>query len=97
LTPPISVFFFISKNNNKKTAQKHLKLVENLQESLGWDLVDIYYTDSSKDKKSNAAIIYKIGERNRIKYATNWNLGPYIEIIDAELYTVYKALKHLKQ
>jgi len=43
------------------------------------------------------AAIYKIGERNRIKYATNWNLRPYIEIIDAELYTVYRALKHLKQ
>ena len=38
---------------------------------LEWDLVDIYYTDSSKDNKLNAATIYKIGERNRIKYVTN--------------------------
>ena len=32
-----------------------------------------------------------------IKYATNWNLGPYMEIMDAELYAVYRALEHLKQ
>jgi len=38
----------------------------------------------------------QIGEKNRIKYATNWNLGPYIEIIDIELYAVYRALKYLK-
>jgi hypothetical protein len=31
-----------------------------------------------------------------IKYTTNWNLGPYIEIINIELYTVYRALEHLK-
>jgi hypothetical protein len=37
-----------------------------------------------------------VGERNRIKYAINWNLGPYMEIIDAELYAVYRALEHLK-
>jgi hypothetical protein len=37
-----------------------------------------------------------MGERNRIKYATNWNLGPYMEIMDAELYAVYRALEHLK-
>jgi len=63
---------------------------------LRWDLVDIYYIDSSKDNKLNVAIICKIGERNRIKYAINWNLGPYMEIIDVELYAVYKALEHLK-
>ena len=27
----------------------------------------------------------------------NWNLGPYREIMDAELYAVYRALEHLKQ
>jgi hypothetical protein len=42
------------------------------------------------------AAVCKIGERNRIKYATNWNLGPYMEIIDAELYAVYRALEYLK-
>ena len=52
--------------------------------------------DGSKDSKLSAAAIYKIGERNRIKYATNWNLGPYMEIIDIELYAVYKALEYLK-
>jgi len=64
---------------------------------LWWDLVDIYYIDGFKDNKLNVAIVYKIEERNRIKYAINWNLGPYIEIMDIELYAVYKALKHLKQ
>jgi hypothetical protein len=43
------------------------------------------------------AAVCKIGERNRIKYAINWNLGPYMEIIDVELYTVYRALEYLKQ
>ena len=89
--------FFILRGNKEKAVQEYLKLVENLQESLRWDLVNIYYTDGSKDNKSNAATVYKIGERNRIKYTTNWNLGPYIEIMDAELYAVYKALEHLKQ
>ena len=58
--------------------------------------MDIYYTDSFKDSKLNIAAVYKIGERNRIKYAINWNLEPYIEIIDVELYAVYSALEHLK-
>ena len=97
MSPPISASFFISKGNKKETAQEHLKLIENLQEPLEWDLIDIYYTDGSKDSKSNAAAIYKIGERNKIKYATNWNLGIYMEIMDAELYAVYRALEHLKQ
>ena len=72
-------------------------MIENLQEPLEWDLIDIYYTDGSKDNKLNTAAICKIGERNRIKYATNWNLGPYMEIIDTKLYAVYRALEHLKQ
>jgi hypothetical protein len=90
-------FFSILRGSKEEAAQEHLRLVENLQESLEWDLVDIYYTDGSKDSKLNAAAIYRIGERNRIKYATNWNLGPYMEIIDVELYTVYRALEYLKQ
>jgi len=85
------------RSSKEEAAQEHLKLVENLQDSLEWDLVDIYYTDSSKDSKLSAAAVCKIGERNRIKYAINWNLGPYMEIIDVELYVVYRALKHLKQ
>ena len=96
-SPPISASFSISKSSKEEAAQEHLKLVEDLQEVLEWGLVDIYYTDGSKDNKSNAAAICKIGKRNRIKYATNWNLGPYIEIIDAKLYAVYRALEHLKQ
>ena len=48
-------------------------------------------------KVLNAAAICKIGERNRIIYTTNWNLGPYMEIIDTEFYAVYRALEHLKQ
>ena len=92
-----SCIFFILKSSKEEAAQKHLKLVESLQESLEWDLVDIYYTDGSKNNKSNTAAICKIRKRNRIKYATNWNLRPYMEIIDTELYAVYKALKHLKQ
>ena len=76
---------------------KHLRLVENLQDCLEWDLIDIYYIDGSKDNKLSIVAIYKIGERNRIKYAINWNLGPYMEIIDIELYAVYRALEHLKQ
>jgi hypothetical protein len=95
-SPPISASFSISKSSKEEAAQEHLRLVENLQESLEWDLVDIYYTDGSKDSKLSAAAVCKIGERNRIKYATNWNLGPYMEIMDAELYAVYRALEHLK-
>jgi len=92
----MSAFFSISRGSKKEAAQEYLRLVENLQESLEWDLVDIYYTDGSKDSKLYIVAIYKIGERNRIKYATNWNLGPYMEIIDVELYAVYRALEHLK-
>ena len=57
--------------SKKEAAQEHLRLVENLQDSLEWDLVDIYYIDSSKKSKLNIAAIYKIGERNRIKYIIN--------------------------
>src|SRR6266478_9253352 len=95
-SPPISAFFSISRGSKEEAIQEHLKLVENLQESLEWDLVDIYYIDGSKDNKLNAAAICKIGERNRIKYITNWNLGPYMEIIDIELYIVCRALEYLK-
>ena len=55
------------------------------------------YTKQEKETELNIAAICKIGETNRIKYATNQNLGPYIEIIDTELYAVYRALEHLKQ
>ena len=72
-------------------------MIENLQEPLEWDLIDIYYTDGFKDSKLNVAAICKIGERNRIKYVINWNLGLYMEIIDIELYAVYRALEYLKQ
>jgi len=96
-SPLISATFFISKGSKEEAAQEHLKLIENLQEPLEWDLIDIYYTDGSKDSKSNTAAICKIGKRNRIKHATNWNLGPYMEIMDVELYAIYRALKHLKQ
>jgi hypothetical protein len=95
-SPPISASFSISKGSKEEAAQEHLRLVENLQESLEWDLVDIYYTDGSKDSKLSIAAVYKIGERNIIKYATNWNLGPYMEIIDVERYAVYRALEYLK-
>jgi len=93
----MSIFFSISRGSQEEAVQEYLRLVENLQESLEWDLVDIYYRDGSKDSKLNIVAIYKIGERNRIKYAINWNLGPYIEIIDVEFYAVYRALEHLKQ
>src|SRR6266704_1433977 len=96
-SPPISASFSISKSSKEEAAQEHLRLVKNLQESLKWELVDIYYTDGSKDSKSNAAAICKIGERNKIKYATNWNLRPYMEIMDVKLYAVYRALEYLKQ
>ena len=95
-SPPIYASFSILRNSKEEAAQEYLRPVENLQESLEWDLVDIYYIDSSKDSKINIAAVYKIGERNIIKYATNWNLGPYMEIIDIELYAVYRALEHLK-
>jgi hypothetical protein len=90
-------FFSISRGSKEEAVQEYLRLVENLQESLEWDLVDIYYIYGSKDSKSNVAAIYRIGERNRIKYVINWNLGPYMEIIDVELYAVYRALEYLKQ
>ena len=49
-----------------------LKLIENLQEPLEWDLIDIYYIDGSKDSKLNVVAIYKIGIRSNtplsIKY-----------------------------
>jgi hypothetical protein len=95
-SPPISASFSILKSSKEEAVQEHLRLVENLQDCLEWDLIDIYYTDGSKDNKLSVAAVCKIGERNRIKYAINWNLGPYIEIIDVELYAVYRALEHLK-
>src|SRR6202789_984893 len=71
-SPPISAFFSISRGSKEEAVQEHLRLVENLQESLEWDLVDIYYIDGSKDSKlSIAAVCSKIGEKNMIKYATN--------------------------
>jgi hypothetical protein len=41
------------------------------QELLTAASVDIYYIDSSKDSKLYIVAIYKIGERNRIKYTIN--------------------------
>ena len=55
--------FFILKGNKKETAQEYLKLIENLQESLEWDLVNIYYINGSKNNKLNITIIYKIRKK----------------------------------
>jgi hypothetical protein len=37
-----------------------------------------------------------IGVGQKVLYAINFNLGPHVEIMDAELFAIYKALQHIK-
>jgi ribonuclease HI len=56
----------------------------------------LFYTDRSKKGNKNVASICQVGAGQRILHATNFNLGLYIEIMDAELFAIYKALQHVE-
>ena len=49
----------------------------------------MFYTDGSKDKTCSAAVFYG---NDQAWHTDSWNLGPYLEIIDIELYIIYKVL-----
>jgi hypothetical protein len=56
----------------------------------------LFYTDGSKKENKNTASICQVGVEQRILHTINFNLGPYVKIMDAELFAIYKALQHVE-
>src|SRR5215471_1664328 len=82
--------FFISLENKRLAAMEHKILYQKLQkENIRNNL--IFYTNGSKERTCSAAIFYRERE-NQAWLTDSWNLGPYLEIMDSELYAIYKAL-----
>jgi ribonuclease HI/exonuclease III len=90
----------ISKESKEKEVKNHNKLVDTLlkkDSSLGKILL---YTDGSQGEiqntKQNAAAVCQIGYTNsqiRLQKSCYWNLGSEIEVADAEVFAIYKALQ----
>jgi len=89
----------ISPLSKKQQAKEHKRLLESLFEE---DFLEkaIFYTDGSQgeynNKLQNSASLCQIKKKNgqlRINQGRYWNLGHEIEVIDAEIFAIYKVLQ----
>jgi ribonuclease HI len=91
----------ISTASKQDTAKQHTTLIHELAtQELREPL--LFYTDGSKKDNKTAAAYCLLqqqgqgqGQGQRYTKATNQNLGEYMEIMDAELFAVYKALESI--
>jgi ribonuclease HI len=98
---PISAFatLAISIASKQDTAKQHTTLLHNLAtQELETPL--LFYTDGSKKDSQTAAgycllQLEEPGQKQRYTKATNLNLGEHMEIMDAELFAIYKALQSI--
>jgi hypothetical protein len=86
----------ISKSEKKHAKDQHLGLLSRIRAENS--LLAVYYTDASRgpdkhNKTTNSAAICRIGPQNNILQAQHWNLGYMLEIADAELIGIYRALR----
>ena len=87
----------ISSNKKDRAKKEHLDLLE----TLFFKDCNIFYTDGSqgnyRGQKTNACAYCKIDAVDSRKTAAKyWNLGPYIEVADAELIAISKVLELLQ-
>jgi RNase H len=87
----------ISNSSKKLAKNEHLALLSSLHTNTDI-LTVIFYTDASKginirNESTNSAALCQIGPNSNTLQAKYWNLGPTVEVADAELIAIYKALR----
>ena len=83
--------FVVSKQTKEAKAKAHEELLDNIQ-LLQDDTTQVYYTDGSQKKTVTAAAVCGIGPEGGFDIAKHWSLGKGIEIADAEVFAIGKAL-----
>ena len=79
--------------------KEHNKRLNDLKDPL-YSPEAIYYTDGSQGNSTNSAALVKYnilqGKLNLVLIKSQ-NLGPYIEVCDAEEYAIFRALKNTEK
>ena len=83
--------FTVSSKTKKREAVAHAGLLKNIQLYQG-NTATLYYTDGSQRDTTAAAAVCRIGEHGGFDLAKSWNLGSGVEVADAEVFAVQKAL-----
>ena len=92
--PPWATFpaeFIVSQRTKEDEAEVHLQLLENIQ-LLEGDSAQIYYTDGSQKDKTIRAGVCRLNHEGGFDLAKSWNLGTRLEVADAEVFAIAKAL-----
>ena len=83
--------FVISKQTKEAETATHNSLLENII-LLEGETAKVYYTDGSQKHTKTSAAFCRIGHEGGFDMAKNWNLGDGMEVADAEVFAIQKAL-----
>ena len=84
---------YVSKNSKEDAKEEHQQLLKSVLKSPNW----VFYTDGSQGQSnqgvlSNSAAICRLDKDLQPNLAKYWNLGPNIEVADAEITAINKVL-----
>ena len=91
---PWTVFpakFTISQSSKEHEATAHADLLDNIN-IFERESAMVYYTDGSQKNAATSAAVCRLGRQGGFDLAKSWNLGKGMEIADAEVFAVTKAL-----
>ena len=83
--------FSVSKHDKKTEARAHMDLLQELQR-FERQSTRIYYTDGSQIHAATSAAVCRLGTSGGFDVARHWYLGRQVEVADAEVFAVAKAL-----
>ena len=83
--------FVVTKQTKEDEANAHNALLNDIQLLQG-DAAQIFYTDGSQKKTATAAGVCRMEPEGGFDITKHWSLGEGIEIADAEVFAVSKAL-----
>ena len=83
--------FVVSQQTKEAEANAHAGLLWDIKIFEG-ETARIYYTDGSQKNATTSAALCRLGEKEGFDVAKNWGLGEGIEIADAEVFAMAKAL-----
>ena len=88
--------FVISKKSKQKEAVAHAKFLEDIQ-VFERNLAKVYYTDGSQKDNIASSALCRLNHTGGFDIAKSWNLGKGLEVADAEVYAITKALSSASQ
>ena len=88
--------FVISKESKKKEAVVHAEFLEDIQVFEG-NLAKVYYTDGSQKDNIASSALCRLNHIGGFDIAKSWNLGKGLEVADAKVYAITKALSSVLQ